>query len=70
MAEPPPFFLVWREGGGSPTFKHERQDGAAGEAERLARAHPGERFFVLAPLQAIERSDVIRTRYHLDELPF
>lgn len=42
-----PFWLVWREGGGTPTVQHETEDAARAEAERLAKHVPGARFFVL-----------------------
>lgn len=42
------FFLVWREGGSVPTFKHPTRDEARKEAERLAKANPDAAFHVLA----------------------
>ncbi len=40
------FFMVWNEGGHSPTFKHSTIESAKQEAERLARKYGGE-FHVL-----------------------
>lgn len=41
------FWLVWCEGGGSPTFKHENLRAAETEARRLAATAPGKRFVVM-----------------------
>jgi hypothetical protein len=47
--EEPPFWLVWREGGFAPRFKHSDQEAAEAEAQRLAKEYPGYSFAVLAP---------------------
>ena len=52
------FWLVWREGGNPPTRKHEFQDMAEAEAERLARLNPGVRFYVLETKSARIKDDV------------
>jgi hypothetical protein len=44
---PAAFWLVWREDGGTPTYKHTTRDSATTEAARLARHAPGSRFFVI-----------------------
>lgn len=41
------FWLVWNVGGGAPTHKHDTEQSAIYEAERLARANPGQQFAVL-----------------------
>lgn len=41
------FWIVWRQNGSTPTYRHESKATAEMEAERLARCHPGEVFFVL-----------------------
>lgn len=41
------FWLVWNEVGGAPTLKHPTPQSARHEAERLARANPGQAFHVL-----------------------
>lgn len=42
-----PFWMVWREGGGAPTYPHDSYKAASAEAERLARTQPGAKFTVL-----------------------
>ena len=41
------FWMVWNVGGNAPRHQHEYEHLAITEAERLARAHPGEAFVVL-----------------------
>lgn len=41
------FHMIWKDGGGAPTRKHTTFDEAQHEAERLARATPGVRFYVM-----------------------
>lgn len=45
--EDPKFWVVWKEGGGTPTIKHGTKQNARYEAERLAKCNPKGRFFVL-----------------------
>jgi hypothetical protein len=40
-------WLVWNPGHGAPNFKHYDSASAVREAERLARLHPGEKFYVM-----------------------
>lgn len=42
-----PFWLVWKEGGGVPTYQHPNSQSAENEAARLAQKHPGSRFHIL-----------------------
>lgn len=41
------FWMVWSPEGRPPTHRHESRNLALTEAERLARANPGQEFFVL-----------------------
>ena len=41
------FFLVWNPKGQNPKRRHEHEYQATAEAERLARANPGEEFYVM-----------------------
>jgi hypothetical protein len=62
------FYLVWREGGGSPTYKHPTHPSANQEAERLARLNPGAKFHVLVCLGTVRTNDVLWTE--TDLIPF
>jgi hypothetical protein len=66
------FWMVWRRWGGAPTHQHDTEEGAAAEAERLARLHPGETFVVLEAVRALKVSDIhtIDLRGTTDEIPF
>ena len=44
------FWMVYVDGGGNPTFKHLSLEQAQLEAERLARANPGSKVYVLKAL--------------------
>lgn len=64
------FFVVWRDGGGTPTFKHTSIDAAKAEAERLTLLHGGA-FHVLASVAtATKRSVDWGEHDHAEELPF
>jgi plasmid maintenance system antidote protein VapI len=47
------FWLVWSEKGGTPTVKHDTEQHARTEAERLARKHAGETFHVLGLVDSV-----------------
>lgn len=65
-----PFYLVWRLTGLPPVYQHPTVFAAEREANRLAAAHPGEEFFVLAPISATVIRRVETRRYRIDEIPF
>ncbi len=71
-----PFYLVWAEDGGEPRMKQPDLPTAQRECDRLARLHPGDRFFVLVPVCSSRRSDIQRETYAVrdalfdDGLPF
>lgn len=52
------FWMVWNPEGNAPTVPHESEYSARREAERLARGHMGQRFYVLHCDTYIERNDV------------
>lgn len=67
-----PFYLVWSpQGPTPPRYCHGTQDAAEAEAERLARQHPGRKFFVVAPLYSVICGTFETKRFTVpDEVPF
>lgn len=63
MSYQPQFWVVWNEGGGAPTVKHPDYASARREAQRLARAVPGQRFVVLAAAVSFIKRDLDETHY-------
>lgn len=57
-----PFWLVWNPEGRSPMIQHLELSLAKAEAERLARAHPGQQFYILAPLSETKVAE-LQVRY-------
>jgi hypothetical protein len=66
------FHLVWNPSGHNPNFRHPDRDSAITEAERLARAHPGQQFFVLAAtdLRIVDAMQRIELQPTVFEPPF
>ena len=62
------FWIVWCENGGPPTIRHNTEQSARVEAERLARNVPGRRFVVLRTIAACEKIDV--DWFYDDPIPF
>lgn len=70
MQEASPFWLVWREEGHQPTFKHPSKASAETEAARIASWNPGEQIHVLGVLATIQTSpDIIGTRFDPSKEP-
>lgn len=67
-----PFWLVWNPQGREPQVRHDDEESATREAERLARKNRGERFIVLRPVREVVVDDVQRFEYDLEDdgLPF
>ena len=67
-----PFWLVWSPTGSAPPrYRHASKQSAVTEAERLARAHPGQLFVVLEPIAGRRVDNMVRTTYVDDkEIPF
>lgn len=53
------FWMVWRENGDIPRYKHATEASAKQEAERLARNNPGVKFYVLVSVDACRLIDVL-----------
>lgn len=67
------FWLVWNPQGHEPQARHDSEQSAEREAERLAKKHPGQRFIVLRPVREVVVDNVQRFEYEPedhDELPF
>lgn len=59
-----PFWLVWREDGHYPIFKHPNKDSAEAEAARIASICPGEAIHVLGVIATVQTSpDIIGKRF-------
>lgn len=66
-----PFWFVWRDDGESPSYKHETEESATAEAERLARAFPGETFVVLESVCARRVENMLRIEMRAGcDIPF
>ena len=55
-----PFWLVWNADGKNPTYKHQSEESAVKEAERLARQAPGSTFVVLESVCARRVDDMLK----------
>lgn len=62
------FWMVWSPTGRTPTFKHDSEESARNEAERLARnTSPGEKFYILEAKAVVERPELPVTWTDLDD---
>jgi hypothetical protein len=64
------FFVVWRDFGGPPTYRHATEDTARAEATRLARLNPGVKFHVLGLVDTCVKDDVRWASKEEDGIPF
>ncbi|PXW28238.1 hypothetical protein [Paraburkholderia caballeronis] len=66
------FWLVWSPTSERPPrFRHGSEESATKEAERLARANPGQMFVVLEAKAARRVDDMVRTTFvDESEIPF
>lgn len=53
------FWVVWNAYKGVPTVKHETEQSARDEAERLSILHPGHRFHVLKHIDTCVNNNVL-----------
>jgi hypothetical protein len=59
LSDPSPFWMIFREDGRAPAFKHETLQDAETEAVRLAKAMPGDVFHILAVVATVQTSPEI-----------
>ena len=52
------FFMVWNEGNLGPTIQHSSEKEARTEIERLARKHPGRKFYLLVATDYCRVNDI------------
>jgi hypothetical protein len=64
-----PFWMIWNPRGHAPTVSHSHPETAKREAERLARANPGQEFYVLRCEGKCQVND-IRWEHFDDTVPF
>lgn len=65
------FWMVWNPEGRAPTYRHTSEGSAKTEAERLARANPGQTFVVLESVCARRVDDMICIDMRADDgIPF
>lgn len=66
------FWVVWNPDQNAPRYRHASEVAAIGEAERLARMNPGQRFFVLEAiaLRSVDSMQRVNLREPHDEIPF
>ncbi len=68
MKSQKPYWVVWSFINCPPTVKHDTQQAAIAEAQRLARHHHGVEFVVLEAIAAYQKLDLIETLF--DGTPF
>lgn len=64
------FWLVWNPRNRPPLVRHPTELVARAEAERLARKHPGDTFYVLQAIDACWLTDVAWASGYEREIPF
>ncbi len=66
------FWMVWREGTPTTRHRHHSKKNAEAEAERMAQGSPGETFFVLKAVGALQaqKPPVKRLKLTQDHIPF
>lgn len=61
------FWMVWNPNGSAPTVCHKSEALAQGEANRLARQHPGQNFYVLQAITETVKNDVVTRRLDVSD---
>lgn len=62
-------WIVWRVDGYPPTVQHPDYGTAKREAQRLARANPGQTFMVCVGVVSFIKTDLVETRFDLEGAP-
>mgnify|MGYP007007270210 CR=1 FL=1 len=72
MSDPLTFWVVWNPNGQNPRYRHASRLDAEQEAGRLARANPGQEFFVLGAATRVCKADITIQRFRdpAGEIPF
>lgn len=63
------FYVVWQPETGAPNYRHGYFEFAKNEAERLAAANPGKKFYVLRAQSVSFKNDITTVELE-DALPF
>ncbi|MBU9317246.1 hypothetical protein L0Z13_11755 [Burkholderia multivorans] len=65
------FFIIWcPTGPHSPKHRHRSRNAAVIEAERLARVHPGNEFYVMQADTMRTVNDMKRVDFEAPDIPF
>ena len=67
------FWMVWCPNKNQPTYRHDTEAAAETEAERLAKANPGEHFIILEAvgLRVVDNMQRVDLRGGMgDDIPF
>lgn len=68
--EPAPFWMVWRQDGHYPAFKHPTPDSAEQEAARIALICPGETIYVLGVMSSVTtETKLVGDRFDPNKVP-
>lgn len=64
--EAPVFWMIWSPQGAMPEVKHFTYREAEEEAERLAKKHPGRRFYIMYSCELVKTEQIIK-HYGMDK---
>ena len=64
------FWMIYVEGGGSPTYKHTTWESVETEAKRLAKQLPGKKVYILGSVVSYQVNEFIIEDCKADDLPF
>lgn len=61
------FYVVWNPTHGNPRYRHMRFDAAKTEAERLAKNHPTQEFYVLKAMSLSKKIEITTERLQAED---